>query len=316
MDPFLLAMQGDVEFFKTVSKDILLNTRDYEDRSVLDTAIETGNLSCCIEICKKCPELLYHQNKGRQLSSLMVAACGGNLSIVTCLVNAATEADLEKDIIVGAGEKRVPKRLLRMLDSEQCSALWFAVLHSRFRVAKFLMEADPEFEYVGEDLYTNPLILATRNASSGDRNAEKIRVLIIEEQISQRKMKERNWTTLHKAAFSGDVDAVKKMIECNSKQIDMVDSEKRNFVHLAAEFGHTEIIKFVLEEADISSRVLNAQDIHGNTPVHIAALSGNQSITLCFLYDSRVKKETLNTKGQNALEAAFEYDREKANGLR
>ncbi|KAL5717853.1 hypothetical protein ACHQM5_010814 [Ranunculus cassubicifolius] len=293
------AETGDIKFFKTVSKELLLNARNPDDLSALHVAVTSNHPDCVEEICRKCPELVYHQDETFKLTPLMVAVRIGFLSMVTCMVNAAV-----KD----GGEKV----LLRMLAVEDKSALHIAVYADDFEATKFLIEADPEFEYGLNDDGETPLMMAIRKSYEGnDPTAVRIRDLLMEHRTSQRerRKKEQNWTTLQKAASKGYIDALKELIHSSPEQIAAVNDKKQNFVHLAAKYGQTEIIRFILEEADVSSCVLNAQDIDGNTPLHIAALSGHRTVTECLLYDTRVLKEKINNKGQNIIDVAVQYDR-------
>ncbi|KAL5713770.1 hypothetical protein ACHQM5_015818 [Ranunculus cassubicifolius] len=59
--------------------------------------------------------------------------------------------------------------------------------------------------------------------------------------------------------------------------------------------------------------ILNRQDTYGNTPLHIAAFGGNESMVEYLLYDIRVEKTIVNKHGQSALNAInFDYDKRKA----
>ncbi|KAF5207369.1 Ankyrin repeat, partial [Thalictrum thalictroides] len=114
---------------------------------------------------------------------------------------------------------------------------------------------------------------------------------------------ENGWTSLHHAAHHGDLSAVEDIINFCPDCLELVDSEGMNFFHVAAKFERIQVVKHVLGGKKIPDSVLNMQDNNGNTPLHIAALTGNESLTLCLLYDINVNKMTVNKNGQHVLHA-------------
>ncbi|KAL5719300.1 hypothetical protein ACHQM5_012099 [Ranunculus cassubicifolius] len=339
------AVREDVKFIKTISKEVLLNARDSNDFSALHQAVMKNQQACVEEICEKCPELVYHQAKSfLNMTALMLAATTGHLGMIPTILDASIKVDRDSN----GG-----KKLLRMEDTDKRSALWWAVCSNQFEVTKFLLEADLDFEY-GPDVNGDTLLMAAeRYAKSSYPDAGRILELLIEhqkrneqrravlnEQTSKLKeattalpkgdaidaarlhdlpkeiaVKEDKKTELHKAASSGDIDAVRKIILTSPQQIDFVDYQKQNFVHLAAQFGPAEMMKFILDVADIPAHVLNAQDINGNTPLHIAALSGHLGTATSLLRDTRVLKETLNVQGQTILDAVLAYRQVTTEGM-
>ncbi|KAL5707052.1 hypothetical protein ACHQM5_025148 [Ranunculus cassubicifolius] len=311
MDPIECAKNGDIEFFRRASKDVLLHARDRYDFSALDTAIMAYHQDCCEEICRKCPELLYHQDKKVLYTALHHASSRGQTEVIAFLINAAEEFEDYDDSELGGA-----KKMIRILDIYGNYALLYAVKGNHLDTAKVLIEADPEFEYGAANDGDTPLLSAMAKAKSGDQIAAKIRKLLLEKQPYHCKIRsgEKSWTPLHLSASNGDLDALDEIIRFCPDCTELVDDYGQNFLHIAAQFGHTKLVKYVLDTIDVAPSILNAKDIHGNTPLHIAALSGNEDMTLFLLYDARVFKMTVNTKGQKVLDAVtFDYDKERAN---
>tara|TARA_A100001015_G_scaffold199993_1_gene223305 strand:- start:447 stop:1361 length:915 start_codon:yes stop_codon:yes gene_type:complete len=80
-------------------------------------------------------------------------------------------------------------------------------------------------------------------------------------------------TYLHFAAYLGDVDATKKLIE-DKAEVNAVDERKETALHRAAQEGHAEVAKVLIQNgAD-----LNAVDKCNVTALHLAALNGHADI--------------------------------------
>ncbi|MFC1781558.1 ankyrin repeat domain-containing protein [Planctomycetota bacterium] len=72
---------------------------------------------------------------------------------------------------------------------------------------------------------------------------------------------------IHKAAYEGDLEKVKKIIDRNPNQINVQDAQDFAPLHLASGKGHIEIVEFLLNHgADIEAEILN-----GETPLMLAA---------------------------------------------
>ncbi|KAL5707053.1 hypothetical protein ACHQM5_025149 [Ranunculus cassubicifolius] len=311
MDPIERAREGDVNYFRETDRGVILEARDRDGCSALDTAVMHQQIECCVEICRRCPGLLYNQSREKQWTALHHAAYRGYTMIITSLINAADEN--ERPNMEGGGGEEIARRFLRMVDIDGKNSLYFAVEGNQLAAAKMLMEADPDFQYSAG--FDSPLLHAMKRAKLGNRVAAKIRKLILEKQPYHAKIRgePKNRTPLHISASNGDLDAIEEMIRFCPECTELVDDESQNFLHIAAQFGHTKVVTHVLDTKDIALNILNAQDANGETPLHIAASSGNKKMTLALLYDDRVFKNTENTSGQKVLDAVpFNYDKKKA----
>jgi ankyrin repeat protein len=69
------------------------------------------------------------------------------------------------------------------------------------------------------------------------------------------------WTALHHAAYTGDLDSSKTLLEAGAK-VGEVSNAQRTALHFASAKNHTEIIKLLI-------------DIHHATPLHFACKKGS-----------------------------------------
>ncbi|KAF5202417.1 Ankyrin repeat [Thalictrum thalictroides] len=145
-----------------------------------------------------------------------------------------------------------------------------------------------------------------------------IRKQLMEKQPSQCKvpvgMGKNNWTLLHHATHKGDLSTIEDIIMFCPECLEIVDIENQNFLHIAVKYEKINVVKYISESLPtIAEEILNGQDNHGNTPLHIAAIGQNATIALFFLYNSRVSKKITNMQGLRAIDLIhFEYDKRKA----
>jgi cytohesin len=110
-----------------------------------------------------------------------------------------------------------------------------------------------------------------------------------------------NYSSLNLAAMNGDLDTVRTFIQ-NAKDTDIVakDTNGRNVLHFAALYGHTDVVKFLIEELKVKKHnllntLLNAEtnnegsevgrdndfdffQFKGMLALHLAAVNGHVAI--------------------------------------
>lgn len=128
-------------------------------------------------------------------------------------------------------------------------------------------------------------------------------------QPSQAKIGVRSsgWTALHIAASAGDLAAVEDFIQFCPDCLDLVDNYGHNFLHIAVVNQHSNVVVHALGRREVGTSVLNAQDEDGNTPLHLAALNGDERTILSLLYDPRVDKNVVNKDGTKAIDMVSVY---------
>ncbi|PIA27418.1 hypothetical protein AQUCO_07800035v1 [Aquilegia coerulea] len=304
-----LFMEANADLLMNIELDVLLNSRDQNGDTILFNAAKENHLFLCKEIYKRCPSLIYHQSKGGR-TALHDAAWRGEAKMLKFLISAGAKSYYEndqEDIECGGGERIPQKMLLTMVDEQGDTALHKAVLNHKLEAVKLLIEADNDFEYTTNNSGETPLMIAIREAQSNEnkRDSGKIRKLLFKMLPNQTKIRtgDEEWTLLQHAAKNGDLSIIEDIIQFCPSCLELVDNEGKNFLHIAAKYERVQVVKHVLRAKDIAVNVLNDEDYDGNTPLHIAASTGNEPMTLCFLYDPRVIKTTMNKNGQHVLHA-------------
>ncbi|KAF5175782.1 hypothetical protein FRX31_034630 [Thalictrum thalictroides] len=196
MDAIDCAIKGDLEFFKKAPLDILLNARDGNDDNILSIALKRCYVECCEVICRRCPSLLYHQNRPYGFTPLHHAAYAGKIEIVKLIISACVKAGLENQEYIEShgGDKAHPRKILTLRDTYYGeNAMHKSTNNNQLEAAKLLIEADPDNEMLravnkkGE----TPLLIAINraaeliNSSPGGKDMVK---LIMEKQPSQAKI--------------------------------------------------------------------------------------------------------------------------------
>jgi len=110
---------------------------------------------------------------------------------------------------------------------------------------------------------------------------------------------------IHRAAYDGDFDKVKEIIEGDPDQINVQDEQGFTPLHLASGKGHTEIVEFLL-----SHGAETELEIHvGETPLMLAAwyAGDGKYETIKALLEHGAKAHHKNEDGATALHRAAMY---------
>lgn len=159
-----------------------------------------------------------------------------------------------------------------------------------------------ELQYRDSD--TPRLVLA---ASSGDEGTVKSLLassvnIDVREPVSQR-------TALHYAVFRGHHGALRCLLEGGANRF-VRDGFGQQPLHLAAERGHTDMVRFLLSDMSPTQRedMLNAKCNYGHTALHRAAWGGSAKIVALLLLegiDPSVKDNNQDTALHLAVEKGF-----------
>ena len=93
-----------------------------------------------------------------------------------------------------------------------------------------------------------------------------------------------------------------------------VNALKQNLVHQECMSGNAKRLSKFLKNKDITEEFFNAQDLDGNSPLHLACLHGRYEIVELLLFDSkkrRIEVAIQNNNGQTPLQLAKLYGQDK-----
>lgn len=111
------------------------------------------------------------------------------------------------------------------------------------------------------------------------------------------------FTPIHMAAKEGHVRIIKEFLKHCPDSIELLNSQCQNILHIAAESGKSKVVKYILG-LDKQRRLINEQDLDGNTPLHLATKHWHPKVVSILTWNDAVNLKTLNNNGFTALDIA------------
>ncbi|KAL5736048.1 hypothetical protein ACOSQ2_030836 [Xanthoceras sorbifolium] len=308
-------------------KPILFSGRSLQGNTALHIASRSSVNKKTVfqEILNKQPSLLYERND-RGETPLLIAAAAGHVNIVKLFDEKIKSTDNE------TGQENI---LMRMQDNEDNTALHIAVRYGHLKVVQELTAVDPEpllyvnragqsplsitidekltdiacwimrknsdsLNYEGSNQLTvlYSVVIRQNFASGHVKIAERLsKVLLAHKRDSD------GQTPLHLATKNGRLGVMKMFVKDYPDVIELLNSKKRNILHLAAECGHDNIVSFILNLPD-KDNFINAPDEDGNIPLHLAAMYFRYNVIKNLSRDRKLNIKATNHNLQTAIAIA------------
>uniref|UniRef100_I1Q130 PGG domain-containing protein n=1 Tax=Oryza glaberrima TaxID=4538 RepID=I1Q130_ORYGL len=109
---------------------------------------------------------------------------------------------------------------------------------------------------------------------------------------------------VHVAAIAGKASVTRMLMEMCLNCDELLDNKQRNVLHCAVEYGRLMVVWYICRNPKFT-RLLNAGDCEGNTPLHLAVKHGNAIIISCLMMNTRVNLSIINHGGSTPLDVAF-----------
>ncbi|XP_058002687.1 uncharacterized protein LOC110644433 isoform X2 [Hevea brasiliensis] len=119
-----------------------------------------------------------------------------------------------------------------------------------------------------------------------------VREAIVKELLLACTKNEEGMAGLHVAAREGQVPVLEKIAETCPDIWDLKDNNGRTALHVAAESGKANAVKFILKQ--VTEDHINDQDNEGNTAMHLATLQVHGKIFLFQTNDRRADMTIMN----------------------
>ncbi|KAE8010315.1 hypothetical protein FH972_006697 [Carpinus fangiana] len=314
-DSYNAAVKGNIDFFKAITNQSLDLLRTPNKNTILHiyiTALNPGSKSTTTlnteaesttnfvkEILDMCPSLLQQANaKGE--TPLHIAARYGHSDIVEVLIKYCAQTRHDQDLEEGI---EPVKEMLRMTNKEKDTALHEAVRYNHLEVVKLLIGEDPNFSYSANDVGETPLYLAA------EKGFVDVLVQILHKCKSPMHGGPLGRTALHAAVLRVAIDGYDMTTRLPEK-IDgisrKVDSNGWTPLHLAVcvPFSSSKIKWLLAKDREVAYM----KDTEGQTPLHIAARSGNVQAMKVIIKRCPDCCELVDNRGWNVLHFAIKRE--------
>lgn len=121
-------------------------------------------------------------------------------------------------------------------------------------------------------------------------------------------MNENGSLPVHIASGEGRLEIIQDFLNLCPDSVFLLNSQGQNLLHVAAEKGKYRVVYYCLKSnCDRFKRLINATDIDGNTPLHLAIMKKQHSTVHLLEQDKRVDSNLTNNEGLTAKAAKQKY---------
>lgn len=109
---------------------------------------------------------------------------------------------------------------------------------------------------------------------------------------------------IHVAAMRRSWSTLRVLLDTVPTCMELRDGNGQTFLHVAIEKEHPLVVGSWYHHKSFAS-IINAQDNDGNSPLHLAAMVGNQWIFYILIQNRQVQLDLVNNIGQTPLDIAW-----------
>ncbi|KAF8391792.1 hypothetical protein HHK36_022026 [Tetracentron sinense] len=265
--------------------------------TVFHLAAKVGDWDLVEEVYdEQCKSLLAMTNSKGD-TALHIAARSGHLHMVNFLVEKSISASTSIDVEQGGKQTNY---ILKIHNEGNNTVLHEAL---RYDITILLVEKKPEL-IKEQDIYGRTALHYV--ASYYEYSCVEVAKLLLEKDSSVAYIQDKDdRSPLHFAAGKGYQDISREIIAKYPDTIDMVDKRGQNAFHVCIGKAHLWVLRYLTKDVR-DDEVLNQKDNDGNTPLHLAVISGNPDLVECMLEKKgRVDTDTMNKDNFTPMDLAI-----------
>ncbi|KAL5736043.1 hypothetical protein ACOSQ2_030831 [Xanthoceras sorbifolium] len=331
---------GDLIMELAKEKPDVFSGRSPQGNTALHIASRSSvNKSVVQEILNKHPSLLYEKND-RGETPLHIAAAAGHLNVNIPMRMQDNEGNTPLHIAVRYGHLKIVEELTAVdpepiiyINRAGHSPLSIAIDEKLTDIARWIIREYPDsLNYEGSNYQLTLLhnavirqnfdimteILKEKKEFVFKVNGHQMNALhyaaalghfkisgqLLKEDVSLvYKCDKDGQTPIHLATKNGRFGVMKMLLKDYPDVIELLDNKKRNILHLAAECGHDDIVSIILNLPE-KDDLMNAPDVDGNTPLHLAAMYFRWNVINILSRYGKLNIRATNHKLQTAIAIA------------
>ncbi|XP_062083696.1 uncharacterized protein LOC133790177 isoform X2 [Humulus lupulus] len=115
---------------------------------------------------------------------------------------------------------------------------------------------------------------------------------------------DQGMSAMHIAAMKGHIDVINELVKHCPDVCELLDNNNQTPLHVAVKRGRAHAVWNFLRRSDHFDCIIepNEQDKEGNTPLHVAALSGHLEVLAMLAKHPKVVKKAINRKGMTPID--------------
>jgi ankyrin repeat protein len=140
--------------------------------------------------------------------------------------------------------------------------------------------------------------------SWGSQSKDVIKLLLDQDESSAFQSDNSGSFPIHVAAMRKSWSTIHILLKKAPRCAELCDAQGQTFLHVAIKNERPSIFGRWHNHTSFAS-ILNVQDNDGNTPLHVAAMVGNQWSFYLLIHNPQVQLDLVNNKGQTPLDIAW-----------
>ncbi|XP_050993076.1 transient receptor potential cation channel, subfamily N, member 1 isoform X2 [Labeo rohita] len=273
-----------------------VNAEQENGETAMHVAARHGALQMIQALIQDGGDVTWKSKVGESPLHVAVHHCHAHVleEILTCLTNERSRQEVERCVREGNQNGETPLHLAAELRRD-------AVHHpdEDTRIIKILMEHHADVTAVTRQSGETPLHYCTRVGNTATLQEMLSNVPSNQLQTAINKHAKNGRSPLLLAAEQGHTEVVKILLQ-NNARVDVFDEEGKAAIHLAAEQGHQDIVDVLLAH----KAFVNVKTKQGLTPLHLSAQSGSAQLVRLLVETHQASVDALSLKKQTPLHLA------------